>query len=76
MAITIAKQRLKSKGQLEQLQSILNDYSSTEELTIIIEKVLLMIVYLPEKTKTLDESNVAFVDEAEYIKLEETLQKY
>ena len=54
MCITIAKQRLKSKSQLEQLQNILIDYSSTEELSIIIEKVLAMITHLPEKTKSLD----------------------
>ena len=47
-----------------------------EELVEIIEKVLRMVMKVPEKNKSLEESTSGFIDEAEYIKLEETLQKY
>ena len=42
MSVNLAKQKLKSKTQLAQLQNILTDYSSNEELILIIEKVLKM----------------------------------
>ena len=47
MSVNLAKQRLKSKTQLAQLQTILTDYSSNEELILIIEKVLRMIGKVP-----------------------------
>ena len=47
MSVNLAKQRLKSKTQLAQLQTILTDYSSNEELILIIEKVLRMIAKVP-----------------------------
>ena len=40
LSVNLAKQRLKSKTQLAQLQTVLTDYSSNEELIVIVEKVL------------------------------------
>lgn len=78
LSLGMTKHILNTKKQYAQLQSLLTDYSSDEELISIIYKVLKFLhrIFLKTQNKNLEDSYQGYVQESEYLKLEQALQKY